>query len=430
MLQRDIAEQLGVDPHAFAQFAVQMRADYGTLEDALDAAREELADEDQRLECAVRAQASSKNFEMARRKFNAERGENISWGALKRLLLRAAERGLDGSTPAPPPIGQVIKGLSTLHVRDPDTGEMRVSQVWTKTKAEERDATNALKEAAAVLSRKVVRVDPVAPPPAFCNSTLCVHYPLADGHVGMHAWGRETGRDWSLKDAERVIGGCFDALVEMAPPAETAIVAILGDWLHYDSLDAVTPMSKHLLDGDSRFPKMAGVGASLARRLVMRALQKHKFVKIAIVEGNHDPASSQWLSILMEAVFENEPRVEVLSGPSPYLSWGFGNVMISWHHGHLTKPGDALALVFANDYPAIWASGTALRVCHTGHFHHRAEIERTGMDFVQHPTLASRDSYAHRGGWRSVPRIRAHVYHATTGEAGVITISPLMLEAT
>src|SRR5690606_31958978 len=101
--------------------------------------------------------------------------------------------------------------------------------------------------------------------------------------------GEETGSgDWDMKIAERVQCGAMAALVDLAPPAEKAVIINLGDWFHSDNQEGQTTRSKHSLDMDGRYAKMISVGVKVMRQCIESALKKHKTVRVINVIGNHD----------------------------------------------------------------------------------------------------------------------------------------------
>lgn len=178
---------------------------------------------------------------------------------------------------------------------------------------------------------------------------------------------------------------------------------------------------------DGRYTKVVRVAVRILRRTVDLALMKHGRVLVLMAEGNHDQSSSVWLRTLFGALYEKEPRVQVIDSPLPYYAYQHGNTMLAWHHGHLKKT-DQLPLLFAAQFPKIWG-GTKYRYAHTGHLHHVEEREHSGMIVTQHPTLAARDAYAARGGWISERSATAITYHSQTGQVGRVTVSPEMLAA-
>ncbi len=336
--------------------------------------------------------------------------------AVARLEKAAAARGyapdFDLTHPTAP--GQLLKGTSTFYDRD---GKLR-SQ-WVKTDADQEFRDRLMKEACAAMAKELPRLKPLAPPIAGSTmSQLANVYTLTDCHVGMLAWHKENmdaDGDWDLETAEAVLAGCFELMVTSSPRASVGIVAQLGDFLHSDGLKAVTPLHGHLLDQDGRFPKVVQAAVRILRRVVNFALAHHDKVVVLMAEGNHDLASSVWL------------RVTVIQSELPYYVHQHGKTMLAWHHGHLKKP-EELPLLFAAQFPVVWGT-TIKRYAHCGHRHHVDEHEHAGITVTQHPTLASRDAFASRGGWMAERQCTAITYHSQYGQVGRVTVTPEMLKS-
>jgi hypothetical protein len=316
------------------------------------------------------------------------------------------------------PEGFGIKGASTL-VKDG-----KVVQQWVKTRADHQRQQEALREAFEAMAQDLPRVGP-SEAPSVTTDQLATVYTLTDSHVGMLAWRKEGGEDWDLAIAERTLIGCFEQMVNASPPATVGFVNQLGDFLHSDGLLPVTPTSHHVLDQDGRFSKLVSTAVRILRRVVDLALAKHEKVVLLLAEGNHDMASSIWLRVMFRALYENEPRVEVIDSELPYYCYAHGKTMLAFHHGHLKK-NDQLPLLFAAQFPQVWGA-TTKRYAHVGHRHHVEEKEHSGMKVVQHSTLAARDAYAARGGWISERQVQAITYHSAFGEVARITVTPEML---
>jgi hypothetical protein len=340
---------------------------------------------------------------------------------VRTLRDRAAKAGVGPHYLADPiPPGYKVKGTSTYYGPD---GIPRGQ--WVKTREDAQAQLEAMQEAVQALCEDVPRLAPVKPP-AHSLSTLLNVYTMTDCHIGMMAWRAEGGEDWDLKIAERTLSGCFDAMVRQAPAAQTCVIAQLGDWLHYDSLESITPTGKNLLDSDGRFAKMVEVSVRVLRGLVSAALEKHENVILLCAEGNHDLASSVWLRTMFAALYEKESRVHVIRSECPYYAYQHGETMLVWHHGHLKKP-DALPLLAATQFPVIWGN-TRKRYGHLGDKHHLDEKEHSGMIVRQHPTLAARDAYASRHGWHALRAATGITYHNVHGEVARNTVYPEMLD--
>lgn len=183
--------------------------------------------------------------------------------------------------------GMIITGRSTL--TDLRTGEPVME--WVKESLDRQKAAEAQRAAYAALAAELPRIAPTVPPRA-AESHLATVYTLTDCHVGALAWRKEGGDDWDLEIAEKTLIGCFKHMIETSPASELAVVNQLGDFLHWDGLEAVTPASHHLLDADGRFEKVVAVAIRILRRIVDMALQKHSRIHVILAEGNHDLASS------------------------------------------------------------------------------------------------------------------------------------------
>jgi hypothetical protein len=319
------------------------------------------------------------------------------------------------------PDGFVVKGVSTYYDEE---GKPRGQ--WVKSSADDQAREAAIRAAYEAMAQELPKLGPVVPNPGTYAANLATVYTLTDSHVGMLAWHKEGGADWDLSIAEGVLTGCFQRMVESSPKSAVGVVNQLGDFLHFDSLSAVTPTSGHLLDADGRFYKVVETAVRILRRVVDLALSRHEKVVVLMAEGNHDLASSVWLRVMFKALYENEPRVEVIDTPLPYYVYQHGKTMLAFHHGHLKK-NDQLPILFASQFPKIWGE-TEKRYAHTGHRHHVEEKEHSGITVVQHPTLAARDAYAARGGWIADRQVRAITYHAQYGEVGRVTVTPEMVQ--
>lgn len=341
--------------------------------------------------------------------------------SLRRLRKRAAVQGFapehDMTQTVPEPF--ILKGTSTYYDKD---GMVRGQ--WVKTKLDDQKWLEAVQASVDALAGELPRLAPVSlNRPG--NDQLCNLFTITDYHVGMLAWGVESGEDWDLDIAETTLVAAFSHMIGNAPKAKTAVINQLGDFLHFDSLEAVTPTNRHLLDADSRFPKVVQIAVKVLRRVIDMALASHDEVVLIMAEGNHDIASSVWLQTLFTHIYENEPRLTVNQSVLPYYVHQHGNVMLGFHHGHMKK-NEGLPLHFAASYPQVWGS-TSKRYIHVGHRHHVEEKEHPGIKVVQHATLAARDAYAARGGWISERQMLAITYHAEYGEVARSTVTPEML---
>lgn len=326
------------------------------------------------------------------------------------------ERGDEFEVPA----GHVVKGVSALV--GPDG---RVTQQWVKTREDENQEAARVEAVVQGFRDKPTKVKPLAAP-KHTNADLLCQYTITDAHLGALAWNEETGGgDYDLSIGEKLLANWFSAAVAGAPPAKRAVFAQLGDFLHYDSFKSITPEHGHLLDGDTRYPKMVRAALRVVRSAIRQMLTKHEQVDVIMCDANHDPSSEVWLRELFAMHYEDEQRVKVDTNPGTYSLIEHGDVSLFYHHGHRRGTKDVDSVLVGKFREAY--GRTRFSYAHTGH-KHADELKTTNlMKVEQHETLAAPDAYAANGGWLSGRSAKVITYHARHGEVGRVTLTPEMV---
>ncbi len=323
------------------------------------------------------------------------------------------------------PDGHVLAGVSSLvRAVDPVSGETVLQ--WQKTKQSKEQQEELQQEILQAFLDKLPRAPRVEPSVVKTHEELVNLHILTDYHLGMLAWGEETGTDWDLKIAEDLLVKLFAYSLRHTPKATQGILAQLGDFTHYDSFESITPTSKHLLDSDTRPQKMVRVAIRVLRRCIDMMLKKYDNVYVLMAEGNHDIMSSAWLREAFALFYENEPRVVVETRPDPYYAFPWGKTLLLFHHGHLKRPAN-IDTVFVGKFKELFGQSEKV-YAHMGHLHHKYEKETSLMDVIQHPTLAGMDAYASRHGFLSMRRAATMTYHKQYGEVAKLTVPPEVLE--
>lgn len=344
---------------------------------------------------------------------------------LKNVRARAAMHGVapraNMNRVAPEPF--IVKGTSTLYDAD---GKAKLQ--WVKTRVDQDKMEAAIRATIEALKEEIPHEAPAPLAVGRFDANLMNCYVITDYHLGALSWGEETGADWDLKIAEDTLVAWFSRAIEQSPAAETALLAQISDFLHWDGFDPVTPAHRNLLDADTRFPKLVRVAIRVLRRVIRMLLAKHPKVHIIMADANHDPASQVWLREWLSVLYEDDPRVTVDTSPSPYNVFEFGKVAIFTHHGHKRKVTN-VAEVLAAKFREIYGR-TKYAYAHMGHLHSVDVKENNLMIVEQHRTLAAPDAYAARGGWISGRDAKVITYHKDFGEVGRITVSYDMVAKT
>ena len=308
------------------------------------------------------------------------------------------------------------------------TDEGNVILQWDIRRQDKYQREEAVRQAIAGLLEDLPS-EPNTPAPRLLDTAaeFANVYTITDAHIGALAWQKETGSAWDTTIGERVVTGTMTGAIRNGFEADTAYVVFLGDVMHYDSMKSLTPAHGHLLDGDTRYPRLAKAACRMAANVVRAAIAKHKQVKVVTVEGNHDEIGSGfWLGEVLEARFGENDRVKFLTGPRVIRADLFGANLLAWHHGHTVKP-DQLQGAVSSEYRREW--GLAARTyAHVGHRHSKwVPPARNGIQIVQHATLAGRDAYAARLAFDAERLATVYTYHKDVGEVASATWTPAML---
>jgi len=341
----------------------------------------------------------------------------VSDGPRGRTIEQRPEHG--GPFEVPP--GHLIKGVSTLV----DAGGNKVLE-WVKTREDDAAAEAKMRAVVDAFKEELPRSPPVELHPISTNDDLLNQYTVTDMHFGMLSWREETGADYDLKIAEKLLLDWFTAAVQLAPNASTAVFAQLGDLLHHDSHLSVTPTHGNVLDADSRLQKMIRVVIRTMRRVIAMLLEKHERVHLVMADANHDPAGGAWLREMFAAFFEDEPRLTVDNSASTFYAYEFGQTSLFYHHGHRRKV-NTIDGVLAGKFREIFGR-TKYSYAHLGHLHSdEMKSMSTTMKVEQHETLAAPDAFAANGGWLSGRSAKVITYSKRFGEVGRLILKPEMV---
>jgi len=367
----------------------------------------------------------------------------IGKSALAESVKRAAEVGLFGTEPVLPgfrisrisntpsgtfiqqapergdrfqvPTGHVVKGVSALVDADG-----RVIQQWQKTAVEHSpvDIAAILKEA----FNDVAPAEPVAAPAQVYDDLLTLT-PLADWHIGLFSWHRETDANWDLKIAESVIGSAIEDLIARTPPSANAIVLGGGDLLHSDNNENKTARSGNVLQVDGRYQKVLMTACRLVVRSIDASLKRHGHVTVRILPGNHDEHAAVAVAYFLLAWYRNEPRVTVDVDPSLFFWFRFGKVMIGATHGHTVKLKD-MASIMAHRRAEDWGA-TRHRFVHGFHIHHSSKFASEGGGVISesHQTPTPQDAWHFGSGFLSGRSMQSISYHKEYGEVSRVRVA-------
>lgn len=193
---------------------------------------------------------------------------------------------------------------------------------------------------------------------------------LSDLHCGKLAWDKEVGADYDVDLAKKVF---LEALQNLAYQSvrcfgvEEFVLNIGGDFLHTNGSLNSTANGTIMNDVDSRYQKIFSKGLEILTEAVdFLSSFEDVNVKLYVVQGNHDLATSFYLGEAVKAFYKKNKNVEVINDPKirKYYKYGVSSYMLT--HGDCKE--DGLPLTFATEKPDYFAS-SLYRYIFLGHLH-------------------------------------------------------------
>lgn len=310
------------------------------------------------------------------------------------------------------PEGHTVKGISTLVDGDGNT-----IQTWYKTVIDRDNAEGAIESIKNAFDN-YKRPKFKQPEPTKIDTDTITLYPLPDLHLGLFAWGKETGEDWDMPIAIDAYQTGMSRINAASPASENAIILGGGDLLHADNSENRTMKSGNTLDVDTRYSKVLGMAGELLVYQIELALTKHKTVHVRILPGNHDEHSAIAMTWFLHAWYRETDRVIIDTDPSLFWWFEFGKTMLAATHGHAAKLLDMPAIM-ASRWREVWGR-TEHAYAHGFHVHHKTQrvFEAGGAITESHQAPTAQDAYHHQHGYLAGRSLSSITYHKDAGEIG------------
>lgn len=250
--------------------------------------------------------------------------------------------------------------------------------------------------------------------PQHSDADLLTLYPIADAHIGMMAWGKETGEDYDIGTARERLVTWMGRCVQSSPASGIAVVLDVGDLLHADDQTDMTPKSKHALDVDTRHYRTVQTTIDTMAAAIELAAAKHPRVIVRILPGNHNPTSYLAIMFALAERYRDTPHIEVQKIPGEFFAYQFGKVLLAAHHGDKAK-AERMVMFLADQYAPMWGR-TVYRYLWTGHLHHHKSADIGGVTWEQLRALTARDAYSVSHSYTARAQLQAVTYQRDRGE--------------
>jgi biotin operon repressor len=316
------------------------------------------------------------------------------------------------------PEDQPVSGYSTLVRLQPKDyeGTGRLLE-WVKTNRSIADQLTSARAVIEAMASDLPKLRPIPERSAIYDKKKFTVIPIGDPHIGLLTWSKEVGEDWDLSIAKRVFTKVLQRLLARCPDTEEAVLVNTGDFFHSDNINNTTSRSGHSLDVDGRHGKWLDTGVVILRMMIDMCLMKYKRVTFVNVPGNHDDILGSALGVFACHMYEQNERINVLRGDSPFQYVHRGNCLIGFAHGHTAKL-KSLPGKMADDEYILWGK-TTHRHWFTGHVHHnqwQQYKEHPGCTVESVGIIPPKDAYAYGGAYGAKRTTQAIVFDYDYGE--------------
>lgn len=195
-----------------------------------------------------------------------------------------------------------------------------------------------------------------------------------DCHIGKLAWVKETlqGNMDSKIAAKWVMDAVSKELEYSKGFKISKIYYIIGqDLLHTENYEGTTPLGRHILDIDTRLPKIIQRTIESTISAISLCLS-HAPTEILWVPGNHDMHASYWLTQVVKQAFSGRKHLTVDDGPSWKKCRLWGSLLVGYTHDVSGRKRAASINQLPYFWPAEW-SASRFRELHAGHKHKKEE---------------------------------------------------------
>ena len=246
------------------------------------------------------------------------------------------------------------------------------------------------------------------------HSDILSAYCLFDAHIGMRAWGKETGgEDYDLSLAEQDIKSAFARLSSRAVGGGEAVLIVGGDTLHSDSNENVTPASKHPLDVDGRQRLVVEVAIRSIAWAIEHLATRHEKVTVKVHRGNHDIVSHLILAFALKERYRDTSRIIVDMGETDWFWKQWGKVALFTSHGDRGSPERFIGKMA--DICPFW-SAAPHRIAISGHIHKMQSSRIHGAMWHSVDAFCPADEYGSQfSGRRGLAMMQLDKQHGNIG---------------
>lgn len=280
-----------------------------------------------------------------------------------------------------------------------------------KLAKEEKLAIEELKEDLKSWAPKKTEIDYNKP----CEGDLMLVIPLKDIHFGKLCWEEETGMNYDISIAEKIVSEMIHSYIAYSSPFHHRIQKIVfevgNDFFNSDNklntTSAGTPQSE-----DTRWRKTFREG----RKIIVDAIERLKEiapVEVIVIPGNHDEERSFYLGDALECWYHNDLNVVVNNKATSRKAVLYGNNLLVFLHGDKEKK-NLLVQTVALEFSNVWGSAKHKEII-MGHFHQENVYTEAGVIIRTVGSPSPPDQWHFDKQYVGIPSGQAFIYDKVLG---------------
>ena len=298
-----------------------------------------------------------------------------------------------------------------------DTGNMLLVTLYSVDvrfvrKTQEIRATNVVQEIILDAKKHSIKVPKINYPKS--KDGVLLELAIFDAHFGRLCWGEESGADFDVHIAEKLLKQTLMELLDYSKNFNISKILIPfgGDYFNSNSKANSTVLGTAQQE-DTRYSKTFRLGRKLAIDIIDRCYQIAP-VDVVLVKGNHDEERLFYLGDSLECWYHNNKNVDIDNSPKSRKYYSFGKTLLGFTHGDDVKL-EKLPMLMALEAPRQWLK-SKYREIHTGDKHHRLTLSENGVVIRILGSIVAPDQWTYNKGF--VGPIRAtesFVFHPEKG---------------
>jgi len=303
-----------------------------------------------------------------------------------------------------------VRDGKTVRGKVVDTGKMLIApmfhiQVSLKRRVSEIRAKLAIEDMLADARKRIAK--PAKRKYARLPSGAWYEIDFPDVHFGKETWAEESGTEYNLDIARKVVLSALDRLLDYSRPhrVEQIILPMGNDFFNVDNKENTTTHGTPQQE-DTRWQRTFREGRRLAEEMIARCAEVAP-VKIVMIAGNHDEQRTFYLGEVLEARYCKEKHITVDNTARKRKYVHFGKNLIGFTHGYWEKLAK-LPSIMPIEEPDKWAASLH-REFHLGDKHHKKDLlhrteDMDGVTIRILRSLSGTDTWHFDKGFIGAPR--------------------------